>query len=116
MYPADKKRNQKAPDVEIVEAKAHRDRGELMIDGTVKKTGTKPLQGVTLFFQIFDPSSQLIATNKGQIEDELLEPSKESEYHLRMVDQVRGVQIKIVAEDHSGRDLRVGNGGPYIIE
>lgn len=117
LYPAEKKRNlPKPPDLEVVEAVARRLEGQISIDGRVRNCGEKPLNKLKLFFDFMAPGRQVITTKNSEIEDGILEPGSESEFHLRLVDPVRAVEFRINAEEGSGHELRVDKNGPFPVE
>jgi hypothetical protein len=116
LYPADKKRNPKLPEVEIVEAKGRRVEGRLLVDGTVRNSGTKQIQKLILLFAILDSDDQMISTNKTTVDEEILAPKAESDYHAEMVDLPRGIKFRITAEDGRGKELSLSKPGPYVFE
>lgn len=111
---ADKKR--KPPDVEVVDAAGHRSEGSVTIEGRVRNTGEKPIKGMVLLFDFMASGRAVIATQKIALDDELLEPGKESTFRVQTNDPVRAVEFQLNAVDESGRDLRVAKAGPFPIE
>lgn len=113
---AQKRKSPRPPDVQIVEVTARRSQGLVTIDGRVRNCGLKPIQGLTLLFNMKAPGGQTVTTKKGAIEEEWLEPSQESEFHWAMKDPVRAVEFQIEAVDRSARELLVDKPGPYPVE
>jgi hypothetical protein len=78
------------------------------IDGRVRNSGEKNLEGVIVFFDFLATGSAVITTQKTGLEEEMLEPGKEGTFRGELVDPVRAVECRInTAEDKSGRDLRL---------
>jgi hypothetical protein len=103
---AEKKK--KLPDLEVLELKVHRLDGKVTIDGRVRNSGEKQLQGVIVFFDFLATGSAVITTQKTALEEEVLEPGKEATFRGELVDPVRAVECRInTAEDKGGRDLRL---------
>ena len=114
---ADKKRKgPKPPDVEIVEVAGHRGQGVIGIDGTLRNTGEKPIKGLVLLFDFMAPGRQVVTTQKGALDEELLEPGSEAVFRVALNAPPRAVEFQINAVDGSSRELRVANPGPFVIE
>ena len=114
---ADKKRKApKPPDLEILSATAQRSEGKIAVDCRVRNTGQKPIAGLILLFDFMADGRAVITTQKGPVEEEMLEPGKEATFRLGLNDPVRAVAFQIQAVDEEGRDLRVANQGPFPIE
>ena len=111
---ADKKK--KPPDLEILEASAHRGEIKISVDGRVRNTGEKPIKELTLLFHFHAPGKQVIATEKGTIDEQVLEPGQEAAFHMEANTPPRAVSFLIGAADGSGRELRVAKPGPFPIE
>jgi len=106
----------KPPELQVLQITARRTQGDINLDGRVRNTGTKPIQGLTLVFDFMAPGKLVITTQKTSIDEETLEPGKEAAFHAVLVDPVRAVQYQISAIDEGERDLRVENTGPFPIE
>jgi len=111
---ADKKR--KPPDVEVTDAAGRRSEGSVTIEGHVRNTGEKPIKGMVLLFDFMASGRAVITTQKIALDDEILEPGKESAFRVQTTDPVRAVEFQLNAVDESGRDLRVAKAGPFPIE
>ena len=110
---ADKK---KQPDITIIESKAARAGGIISVDGKVKNTSEKAIKSLVLLFDFMAPGKQVITTQRGGVDDEVLQPGQESSFRVELQDPVRAVEYRYNAEDGSGKELRVGNPGPRYIE
>lgn len=106
----------KPPEVEILEASAHRGESDISVDGRLRNSGEKPIKELTLLFDFMAPGRQVITTQKGTIDEEVLEPGKEAVFHMELNAPPRSVEFQINAQDGSGRDLRVAKAGPFTIE
>jgi hypothetical protein len=111
---ADKKK--KPPDLEVLEASAHRGEIKVSVDGRVRNTGEKPIKELTLLFDFQAPGKQVVATEKGAIDEEVLQPGQEAAFHMEANTPPRSVAFQIGAADGSGRELRVAKSGPFPIE
>ena len=111
---ADKKK--KPPDVTIVECKGRRSSGKITFDGRVRNTGEKTINGLVLLFDFLSSDKVILTTLKGPTDDEVLDPGNESSFHLESDEPPRAVSYQLNAVDHSGRDLRLANAGPFAIE
>ena len=111
---AEKKK--KPPDLEVVEASAHRGESKISIDGRVRNSGEKPIKNLMLIFDFMAPGRQVITTQKAPIDEELLDRGTEAAFHMELNDPPRSVEFQINAADGSGRELRVAKAGPFPIE
>jgi hypothetical protein len=113
---AAEKKKKKPPDLEVLEATAHRGESKVSVDGRVRNSGEKPIKGLTLLFDFQAPGKQVVATEKGAIDEELLQPGQEAAFHMEANAPPGSVAFQINAADRSGRDLRVAKSGPFPIE
>lgn len=104
------------PEVEVVEVKAHRLKRLISVDGRVSNGSPRPIQKLTLVFHFRTTDGQVLTTQRGTIQEEILEPGEESEFYWQMRDHVRAVEFTVEAVDGSGRDLTVDKAGPYPVE
>jgi len=59
----------KPPDLEIVEAVAHRGELTISINGSVRNTGERPIKQLVLSFTFFAPGKQRVTTQKTEIDE-----------------------------------------------
>jgi hypothetical protein len=111
---ADKK--PKAPDIEIVQAAAHRGESTISIEGRVRNTGEKPITRLVLSFTFLAPGKQPVTTQKAAIDEELLEKGQEASFRMELNAPPRSVEFTIDASDGGNHFLRVGKTGPFPIE
>ena len=117
LYSQDKKRKQpKPPDLTILSVQGHRQADHVTLDGRVKNTGLKPIEGLVLLIDFLGTDKQLLTTKKGPVESEMLQLGDEADFRLEVESPPRSVSYQFNAEDSSGRDLRVENRGPFLIE
>ena len=109
-------RKKKPPDVEVVEASAHRGEIKVSVDGRIRNSGEKPIKQLMLVFDFMAPGRQVITTQKAPIDEELLDPGKEAVFHMELNAPPRSVEFQINASDGAGRELRVAKSGPFPIE
>ena len=111
---AEKKK--KPPDIQILECKSRRGDGKITFDGRVRNTSEKTIHGLVLLFDFLSSDKVVLTTLNGPVDDEELEPGKESSFHLESDEPPRAVRYQLNAVDHGGRDLRVANAGPFAID
>lgn len=111
---AEKKK--KPPDLEVLEATAHRGESKVAVDGRVRNSGEKPIKALTLLFDFQAPGKQVVATEKGAIDEEVLQPGQEAAFHMEANAPPGSVAFQINAADGVGRELRVAKAGPFPIE
>jgi len=111
---AEKKK--KPPDLEVLEATAHRGESKVSVDGRVRNSGEKPIKELTLLFDFQAPGKQVVATEKGAIDEEILQPGEEAAFHMEANAPPGSVAFQINAADGAGRELRVSKAGPFPIE
>ena len=114
--PAGAQKKPKPPDIEILEASAHRGERTISLDGRIRNSGERPIKELTLLFHFMAPGRKVVTTQKAQIEEPLLEPGQEAAFHVELNGPPRAVEFQLDAADGSGRELRVGKPGPFPIE
>ena len=111
-----KRKPPKLPDVQVLEAKARRSEGQVLVDGRVRNSGSKPLNGLTLFFDFMSTDDVVVTTKRHAIDEDVLSPAKESEFRLFLADPGRAVSFLMRAETNAGKELRISNAGPFPVE
>jgi hypothetical protein len=111
---AEKKK--KPPEIEVLEASAHRGEIKVTVDGLVRNNSEKPIKELTLLFDFQASGNQVVATAKGSIDEAVLEPGQQAAFHMEANTPPRSVAFQINAQDGSGRVLRVEKPGPFPIE
>lgn len=115
--PADRKPKPKPPAVEVLAAAAKRTtEGTIEVDGRVRNCGEKPIQRLVLLFSILAPGDEVVTRQRGRVEQDLVEPGEEVEFHWQMREPARAVRFRVGATDREGMELRVLKDGPYPIE
>ncbi len=109
-------KKQKPPDVTVVETKARRAEGRILVDARARATGEKPLRGLVLVFDLMSPENGVVSSEKALLDDDVLQPGDERSCQSATSDVARAVKYKVRAFDTSDRELRVGNDGPFPIE
>lgn len=105
----------KGAEVSVLQIVCRRAGGDVSVDGRLK-AGEKSIKKLSLFVDFLGTDKQLLQTKRGEVDEEMLQPGDEAEFHMRVVDPVRAVLYSIRAEDGDGRDLRLDKAGPFPIE
>lgn len=113
---APNKKSKKAPDAVVESIRLVREGQTITIDGRVKNTGEKPINGMVLIIEFFGPNKDSLTIQNGPIESPLVSPGEEAEFLLQVAAPPRAVEVKIEAQDKSGKDLRIEKNGPFSIE
>ena len=111
-----KSKKEKPPDLEILEVSGHRSENIVRLDGRVRNTSTKSITGLVLEFHFMDSDRAVLTSQKMGIDEENLEPGKETSIHVQLNDPVRAVAFQISASDEAGHELRLANSGPFAVE
>lgn len=106
----------KPPDLTILECSGHRSGGQITIDGRLKNTGEKPFRGIVLSFDFFAPNRTPLTTQKAPLDEETVEPGAEAVFRVALNEPPRAVEFDIGAQEGEGRELRVANAGPHVID
>ena len=106
----------KPPAVQLDAVSARRGDGTIVLDGKVRNASDKPIEGLVLIFQFLAPEQTVLTAQKSNIDEDVLEPGQVSTFHFELDAPPRAVRYQVEATDHSLRDLRVGNSGPFTIE
>ncbi len=109
-------RKQKPPEVVVLEARAHRSEGKILVDFRVRVTAGKPLRGLVVVFDLMSPENGVVSSEKAVLDEATVEPGQERSSQSVTSDQGRAVRYKIRAFDLGERELRVTNAGPFPIE
>src|SRR5258708_33662467 len=97
----------KPPEVELLEATAHRQEGNVIVDARVKNVGDKPIKALRLLIDFIAPDhKQVITTKRGRIDPEMLDPGEEADFHAQIEDPSRATEFQINFEDGNGKYLR----------
>ncbi|MGD0666636.1 MAG: hypothetical protein ABSB23_03685 [Bryobacteraceae bacterium] len=108
---------QKRHDVEILEAKARRvEEGRISLDGRVRVTSGKSVKGLSLTFDFLTSDGELLSSEKAAVDDDVIKRGDDSPFHVETENPPGSVRFKIRAFDGDGRQLRVGNDGPFVID
>lgn len=110
-------KKQKTPEVELQKVRVQRINDQLLeVDGSVLNTSTRNLSKVQVVFEFFAPGKQSITIQRGSPEPDKLSPGDLVEFHLQLKAPARAVRVVLGVVDGNGRELRVGNPGPYPVE
>jgi hypothetical protein len=109
-------KTRKPPEINVSELAALRKDELIEIEATFRNPGPKPLNGLEVSFNFFTGDHHPVSTQRAKADETLLNTGDESQIHAQMADAVRAVTLEITATDGSGRELRVGQAGPYPIQ
>jgi hypothetical protein len=110
------KRKARSVSIRVMELAARRIDGTIEIDGRVGNTGEHPLQKLILLFDILAPGGEVLTTQQGAVEQELLEPGDNADFHWKLREPARAVHVRIGAKQRNKLGVDVDNPGPYTIE
>ena len=102
--------------VEVLQVASMRSTGKVQIDGKIKNIGERPIEKLNLFFDFLGAGNVPITTSRTEVDQEILKPGEETEFHLEMTDPVRAVRFTMRAEDSESREFKTIKPGPYPIE
>lgn len=104
---AEKKgRQEKPPEIVLIDGSARRQTGNILVDGKVRNCGEKPIKNLVIYFHFFDADRQEITTRKGGVDQDTLAPGDESEFHAELEEPPRATYYRIDFEDGAGKYLR----------
>jgi hypothetical protein len=116
---ADKKKDKPSRPPELTVLKLHAARNDnrrVDLDVTVQNTSPKALRKLRITFEFRDTEDKIIAARNMEADDPDFPAGEEMTLALETPDQVRAVAITVSALDRDGRELYIGNPGPYPIE
>jgi hypothetical protein len=105
-----------APELQVLEMDVHREEGLIQLAAKVKNVTEKPLDGLNIIFQFQDGEGKTITTQRAVADEPKLAPDAVSNLEGQMKDAPEAVAMRVLAETKSGRQLRVGNNGPFPIQ
>ncbi len=109
-------KGKKPPDVVVIEAKARRSEGKILVDGNVRIMSPKPLRGLVMIFDLMSAEKGVLASEQAVVAEEHLEAGQERTCHAETADLGRAVQFKVRFFDTAERELRGENLGPFPID
>jgi hypothetical protein len=109
-------KTKKALDVQVVETKARREEGKIIVDGKVRVTGEKPLRGLVVVFDFRSPEKEVVTTQSTTVDEDTMVRGGEGSYHVEMADAARAVTYTVRAFDAHEKELSAENTGPFSIE
>ena len=117
LYPQGKKSKKgKGPDAVIEKIEVRREGDVVLLDGTIKNTGTRTIHAMTLRFEFYAPNKESLTVQSGPVESPFIEPGDETEFRLQVKYPTRAVELMVEARDKQQRDLILEKNGPYRID
>ncbi len=108
---------ERPPDLEISEFSVRRTTaGVLEVDGRVHNCGQRRIERLKLAFQFISPDGKIVTTQKGEIEESVLEPGEDASFTWQTRSHPRAVYVQISAVNRLGDELVIVKPGPYPIE
>jgi hypothetical protein len=104
------------PEVRVLEISARAESGRVTIDGKLRNTAQRPIRKLSVIFEVLDSDNNVLTRQQGPIDEPVLEPGDETALQVQMHYHARAVNIRLLVEDGSGRELRLDNAGPFAIE
>jgi hypothetical protein len=109
-------KGRKAPDVQVIEAKARRIEDKVSVDGKIKITAEKPIRGLVLAFDFLDHDNTILTTEKDEVSEDAVNTGETPSFHAETLNPPGSIKFKMRAFDTSDKELRISNAGPFIIE
>jgi hypothetical protein len=104
------------PEVVLTEVVVHREESLITITAKLRNATDKTLGGVEVLFRFEDDAGKVLTTQRATLDEKKLAPGDVSEIGGQMKDSPLAVQMRVGVQTGSGRDLRVGNDGPFPID
>ncbi len=104
--------------IKVVELKVRRSDSDrsIAIDGRIANSGERPIRGLVLIFEATDADGHVLSRQRGQVDEDPLDPAAQSEFHWQMRDQATAVDLSVRAVAHDDRPVKVEAPGPYPID
>jgi hypothetical protein len=96
----------KPPEMEVLDVSVHRREDSVTVDGKVRNCGDKPVKKLVIQIDFLSPEKKVISTRQASIEQEVLQPGEEAEFHAQMPDEARATAYQVNFETGDGRYLR----------
>lgn len=112
---AEKKKEGKM-EIDIADMAIRREGSQVLIDGKLRNPNEKPVKKLKVIIEFRDTDNKVISTRNGQVDQNILEPDSESEFHAAVPDTVRAVNVTFRFEDSAGHDLDPKEAKSYVIE
>jgi len=116
VLPGQKKKDNKPPEVELVECNVKRQEYLIVLDGRVKNVGEKPVKRLVIQFSFLTSEKDTLTTKLGSIESEVLDPGEEAEFHFQLETPAKATHYLVNFEDGAGKYLRPSKNGPFAID
>jgi hypothetical protein len=81
----------------------------------VKITGEK-LHGLILAFDFLDHGNNVLSTQQTEISDDVVDKGETPAFQAETLNPPGSIKFRVRAYDTGEKELRVANGGPFIIE
>lgn len=106
----------KGPEVQVLEVSARAEDNRVNIDGRLKNSMDRPIRKLNVIFEVLDGDGKVLTRQQGPIDEPVLEAGEEASFQTQIHFHARAVSLRVLAEDGSGRELRLENAGPFPIE
>ena len=103
------KKAKKPADVTVMESKARRSEGKILVDGRVQVTALKKMRGLVIVFDMLSAENEVMASEKARVERSWIEPGEERSIRAETSELARAVRFRIRAFDGGERELRIGD-------
>lgn len=113
---AQKNKQEKGPEVELLEAAAHLEDRRILVDGRVRNAAARPVRELNLILEVLDSDRRVLTKQHGPIGESVLEPGGEAPFHTQIHYHARAVFVRISFEDGGGRELTSDSPEPFPIE
>ena len=102
--------------MQVLETSARRGVDMIAMDGRVRNIGEKPVKGLVILFDFLGTDGQVVTTQRFEVDQDIVEPGQDATFRGKLMDPVRAVRYRMNATDSLGRDFKVSNPGPFVID
>jgi hypothetical protein len=113
---AAKKSKSKGPEIVLLDCLGKIEDGVFVVDGHLRNTAEKPVRKLTVVYEVLDSDKNVLTRQKGEINEDELEPGQEAGFHAQMAYHARAISFRLSFEDGGERELRSEKTGPFPIE
>src|SRR5436305_10506763 len=93
------KKPAKPPEIEVLECSVKRQGDLIVLDGRIKNVTDRRLKDLSVLFDFLSPEKQVITTKRGGLDEEVLAPGDDGEFHSQVEPPPRATYFQVSFED-----------------